>query len=170
MFTPRTVISILLLLLSCASLSASDVMESLRKYAGRWVGYYKVQSVTSDHAAIFPVEQRYWIEDGRLKGLAVIMRDSELEFSSSVTYRDGDVYVSEVTRGETVEIYLGILREDAIVWYSSDLSRANDYKIEDSFASWGSERIMRTEGFDLRDSEHGRVGVIYEGELIRESD
>ena len=97
-----------------------------------------------------------------------MLKDAGIETSSSVTVCDGDVLVSEVKRGDEVERFLGIAHEDAIIWYSSDIDQAYDYRVKDSFASLDGEQVLRTQGFDLRHSDVSGVGVIYEGELIRD--
>ena len=49
--------------------AAGELEEYLERYEGRWSGDFTIHSTASDYSENFPVEQRYWLEGKRLRGL-----------------------------------------------------------------------------------------------------
>lgn len=159
---------LLSLLFICLPLFASeeDLNELLRQYEGRWSGEFRVSSVSTGYSAVFTVEQQYWMLDGRLHGLSVSDRDSGLVSSKSVTYTYEGKLFSEITRGDDVESFVGVVHEDGVLWLPSDMKRSNDYQIKEFFVVKDLELSLITEGFDTYIYEEGLAYVVFKGKLI----
>ena len=142
----------LLCLIVCLILSvypaAGELEEYLERYEGRWSGDFTIHSTASDYTENFPVEQRYWLEGKRLRGIAVLQRQKGIKTSTSWTYIGGKKLVSEVTRGDGEETDYGVPQDQGILWISSDLNRAEDYQLIERIVEEEGQRRLRTEGFD----------------------
>lgn len=162
---------ILLALALPLALSATDLQSYLKQYEGRWVGDYSVTSTANAHTEKFLVEQRYWFKGKVLYGVAVYERDGKLVTASSKTWVDGKKLVSEIKRGEVVEVYYGVLHDGGLLWLSSNMQRANDYQMRETLIEKeGQPMSMKVEGFDTYISEDGLVYLIYKGDLTLQSE
>lgn len=159
---------LILLPLLPLNLSAETLVNVLHRYQGRWSGEFTVHSTASGFTESFPVEQRYWMVGERLRGIAVAQRDGGVETTSSWTYVDGKKLISEVTRGEKVEVYYGVVKAGVVLWVSSDLNRVEDYQLTERIVESNGNRKLLTEGFDTYIYAEGLARVIYRGELILE--
>lgn len=165
-------LSIAFLLLNVALLTtgfSNSVIEHLRGYEGRWVGQFTIHSTANGYTESFPVEQRYWWDDGKLRGLAVMQRDAGMEASSSTTYWDGDQLISEVRRDKRKDRYIGLLHDGGILWLPSEMARANDYQMREVLVrAKGQPSKLMTEGYDTYVYAEGIAHIVYRGELIRQ--
>ncbi|MGJ8652830.1 MAG: hypothetical protein ACSHX8_06115 [Opitutaceae bacterium] len=143
-----------------------DLNEWLRQYEGRWSGNFTVASEATGYTEVFTVEQQYWMVEGRLHGLSVSDRDSGLVSSKSVTYAQGGKLFSEITRGDKVESFVGVVHDDGVLWLQKDMKRANDYQIKETFVVKDHELSLITEGFDTYIYKEGLAYVIFKGKLI----
>lgn len=143
-----------------------DLQAHLGAFEGRWTGSFTIHSTANGFTENFPVEQQYWMEGDRLRGIAVAQRGDTLETSTSWAWVDEQKLVSEVSRGETVDRYYGALKDGVIIWISSDLSRVEDYQMTERFSAEGGERKLLTEGFDTYLFSGGLAHIIYRGELV----
>ncbi len=160
----RILIGILLL---PAALSANEVVDYLKRYEGRWVGDYTIHSAATGYSETFPVEQRYWWEDGQLHGISVSDTNRGIQTTKSRTFVQDDRLQSEVTVGETVEAYYGVLHDDGIIWLPKNLQRANDYQMKEAFVEADDgERWMHTDGFDSYVYQEGLAHLVYRGRLV----
>ena len=67
--------------------------DYLKQYEGRWIGEYTIHSPATNFTETFPVEQRYWIEDGQLCGLSVCDTDRGIQTAKSRTFiKEGILY------------------------------------------------------------------------------
>lgn len=143
-----------------------DLDAVLRAYEGRWVGHFSIHSTASGHTQTFPVEQRYWWEDGVLHAIAVSERNEGLSHTSSrVVVKDGQFFC-EVKSGETVTNYWGVWHEDRLIWFSANLQRAQDYQMQESIIELDGVRMLKTEGFDTYIYSEGKAHLVYRGELM----
>ena len=147
-------------------LTAGELKDYLERYEGRWSGDFTIHSTASGYTENFPVEQRYWLEGKRLRGIAVLQRQKGIETSTSWTYIEGKKLVSEVTRGEDEETYYGVPQDQGILWISSDLNRAEDYQLIERIVEEEGQRRLRTEGFDTYLYAEGLAHIVYRGELV----
>ena len=153
-------------------LCGQDLLDYLKAYEGRWVGDFTLHSTATGYTESFAVEQRYWLDGGKLHGLAVSERAGGIESSSSVTYPDetGKKLITEVTRGDTVEMYLGVLHEGVILWLPANGERANDHQIRESLVEIDGVRRLVTEGFDTYVYADGLAHIVYKGDLVLQVD
>jgi len=157
-------LSLLFALLPLAA-GAADLMEYLKKYEGRWVGDFSIHSTATGYTEIFLVEQRFWLEDGVLRGISVSETDRGIETARSRTFvREGSFY-SEVTRAERVETFIGALHDGGIVWLSSDLARSEDYQMKEFFVEIDGVPHLHTNGFDSYVFQGGLAHLVYRGRL-----
>jgi len=147
-------------------LTAGELKDYLERYEGRWSGDFTIHSTASGYTENFPVEQRYWLEGKRLRGISVLQRQKGIETSTSWTYIEGKKLVSEVTRGEDEETYYGVPQDQGILWISSDLNRAEDYQLIERIVEEEGQRRLRTEGFDTYLYAEGLAHIVYRGELV----
>ena len=156
----------LLLLFLPLALLGGELEDYLNQYEGRWLGEYKIHSPTTNFTETFPVEQRYWIENGQLLGLSVSDTDRGMQTAKSRAFVEEGVVYSEVTAGDTIEKYIGALHEGGLVWLPSNLQRANDYQMKESFVEKAQQRWLHTDGFDSYVYAEGLGYLVYRGRLL----
>lgn len=142
----------------------------MQKYVGRWLGYFTIHSAATGYSETFPVEQRYWMEDGKLHGLSVSDTDNGLQTASSITFLKDEKIRSEVTRGDVTEAYWGLPHDAGIVWLSEDLDRASDYQLKEAFIAEEGELWLHTDGFDTFIYQEGLAHLVYRGRLRKIAD
>ena len=147
---------------------ATQLREHLSKYVGEWRGVFSLKAPDVDFQESFRVEQLYWWDGDVLRGSSTEARESGASESSSVTVIDGRKYVTEIRRADTVERYYGVLRDGGVVWFSTDLNRAEDYQIKEVIADSNGERMLITTGFDTFMHENAPSHLLYYGELVRQ--
>jgi hypothetical protein len=162
-------IQILSLLVFCPlALLGNELIDYLKKYEGRWLGDFTIHSTASGYSETFPVEQRYWWEDGQLHGISVSDTDNGLQTAKSLTFIQEGKLQSEVITGETTERFFGFLRDGGIVWIFADMKRANDYQMAERFAIEEGRPLLLTEGFDTYVYQEGLAHLVYRGRLLKE--
>lgn len=142
----------------------------LALYEGRWFGVFHLEAPDTGYDESFSVEQRYWWQDDKLRGISVARRQTGLMSSRSVTHVSEGKFISEVTRGDTVEKYFGVLKDGGIVWIPANIQRAMDYQIKEDIITVDGDRILRTRGFDTFDNNGQPAHLIYLGELVLEAE
>lgn len=155
-------------ILTSLALPANEVVDYLKQYAGRWVGDFTIHSTATGYSETFPVEQRYWWEDGQLHGIAVSDTNGGLQTAKSRTFIRDDKLQSEIIQGEVTERFIGFLKEGGIVWIVADLQRANDYQMQERFVEEDGQRWLVTEGFDSYVYQEGLAHLVYRGRLIKQ--
>jgi hypothetical protein len=145
--------------------ATQDLAAALKSYAGRWVGHFTIHSTTSGYSETFPVEQQYWWEEGVLHGVAVTQRDVGMSSARSKSVMKNGKYFSEMKTGETIENYWGVLHDDGLIWFSSNLKRTQDYQMKESIVEVDGERVLKTEGFNTYLTGDGLAYLVYRGEL-----
>lgn len=147
------------------ALKADPRVDYFRQYIGRWLGDFTIHSGATGYTETFPIEQRYWWEDEQLHGLSVAETDRGIEAASSrALILDGKLRL-EVTRGEEVEGYWGVLHDGGILWLSEDLTRATDYQMKETFVEENGVRALHSDGFDTFIYEGGLAHLVYRGRL-----
>ena len=164
----RSIQILSLLVLSPLALLGNELIDYLKKYEGRWLGDFTIHSTASGYSETFPVEQRYWWEDGQLHGISVSDTNNGLQTAKSLTFIQEGKLQSEVINGETTERFLGFLRDGGIVWISADMKRANDYQMAERFAIEEGLSLLLTEGFDTYVYQEGLAHLVYRGRLLKE--
>ena len=154
------------LVYSSLTLPGNELIDYLKQYEGRWLGDFTIHSTASGYSETFPVEQRYWWEDGQLHGISVSDTNNGLQTAKSRTFIQDDKLQSEVITGETTERFFGFLRDGGIVWIAADVKRANDYQMAERFAMEEGSPLLLTEGFDSYVYSEGLAHLIYRGRLI----
>lgn len=147
-------------------LSADEVVDYLKKYEGRWLGHFTIHSAATGYSQAFPVEQRYWWEDGQLHGISVSDTNDGIQTAKSRTFVQDGQLRSQVTLGKAEESYLGVLHDDGIVWIPDDLKRATDYQMKEAFVERDGARRLHTDGFDSYLYQEGLAHLIYRGRLV----
>jgi hypothetical protein len=156
----------LLLLFLPFVLLGGELEDYLKQYEGRWLGEYTIHSPSTNFTGTFPVEQRYWMEDGQLRGLSVSDTDRGIQTAKSRTFIKEGVVYSEVTAGDNIEKYIGALHEGGLVWLPSNLKRANDYQMKESFVKKAQQFWLHTDGFDSYVYREGLGHLVYRGRLL----
>jgi hypothetical protein len=156
----------LLLLFLPFVLLGGELEDYLKQYEGRWLGEYTIHSPSTNFTGTFPVEQRYWMEDGQLRGLSVSDTDRGIQTAKSCTFIKEGVVYSEVTAGDNIEKYIGALHEGGLVWLPSNLKRANDYQMKESFVKKAQQFWLHTDGFDSYVYREGLGHLVYRGRLL----
>ena len=147
------------------ALLGGDLEDYIKQYEGRWIGEYTIHSPATNFTESFSVEQRYWIEDGQLRGLSVSDTDRGMQTAKSRTFVEEGVVCSEVTTGDTTEKYIGALHEGGLVWLPSNLKRANDYQMKEFFVRKAQQLWLHTDGFDSYIYREGLGHLVYRGRL-----
>ena len=160
----------LLLLFSSLVLPASEVVDYLKRYEGRWVGHFTIHSTATGYNETFPVEQRYWWEDGQLHGISVAETDSGIQTAKSRTFIQNAELHSEVIQGDSTERFLGVLHDTGIVWLPEDPKRVTDYQMTEVFTLEEGQQRLNTDGFDSYVYQDGLAHLVYRGRLIRQLD
>jgi len=150
-----------------ALLAASEAFEHLKLYEGRWVGEFTIKSDVSDYSESFTVEQQYWIDGDKLYGVSVYERPKTgMESAESVvTINSDSSLLMQVRRGDEVEVFVGVYRDDTIVWLPRDLQRAEDYQTTVCIKQVDGLLKMTTEGFDTYVHSGGIGHIIFLGKL-----
>lgn len=161
----RPVFRILVFLVLPLVSFADEEMDYMQKYVGRWLGYFTIHSAATGYSETFPVEQRYWMEDGKLHGLSVSDTDRGIQTASSITFLKDEKIRSEVTRGNVTKSYWGLPHDTGIVWLSTDLDRASDYQLKEAFVVVEGELQLHTDGFDTFVFKDGLGHLIFRGRL-----
>ena len=162
-------IQILSLLLFCPlALLGNELIDYLKQYEGRWLGDFTIHSTASGYSETFPVEQRYWWEDGQLHGISVSDTNNGLQTAKSRTFIQEGKLQSEVITGETAERFFGFLRDGGIVWISAEMKRANDYQMAEHFSMEEGLSLLLTEGFDTYVYQEGLAHLVYRGRLLKQ--
>ena len=162
-------IQILCLLVFCPlALIGNELIDYLKQYEGRWLGDFTIHSTASGYSETFPVEQRYWWEDGQLHGISVSDTNNGLKSAKSLTFIKEGKLQSEVITGETTERFFGFLRDGGIVWISANMQRASDYQMAERFAMEEGLSLLLTEGFDTYVYQEGLAHLVYRGRLLKE--
>ena len=163
--------SVFFLSLAFSSVNGDELIEHLKGYEGRWVGHFTVHSTANGFTETFPVEQQYWWDGDKLRGLAVSQRDSGMEAASSETYLRDDILVSEISRGKTKEVYHGVLHEDGLLWLPSDMKRSADHQMRETLVELedGRKKLL-TDGFDTYVFSGGLAHIVFKGELTRQAE
>ena len=164
----RSIQILSLLVLSPLALLGNELIEYLKRYEGRWLGDFTIHSTASGYSETFPVEQRYWWEDGQLHGISVSDTNNGLQSAKSLTFIQEGKLQSEVITGENTERFFGFLRDGGIVWISADMKRANDYQMAERFAMEEGLTLLLTEGFDTYVYQEGLAHLVYRGRLLKE--
>jgi hypothetical protein len=166
------VISICLLFFFSSLLSQADeVVDYLKRYVGRWAGEFSIHSSATGYSQVFPVEQRYWWQDGQLHGISVSETDQGIQTAKSRTFVQDGQLRSEVLQGERLEVFYGVLQDGGMVWVSADLKRATDYQMKEAFVlaeEGGLE--LHTDGFDSYVYQDGLAYLIYRGRLAQQAE
>lgn len=159
--------SVILSMLVVASvLSADEVADYLKQYVGRWVGDFTIHSTATDYSETFPVEQRYWWEDGQLHGISVSETNRGMETGRSRTFVQNGQLRSEVVTEASTELFIGALHDGGIVWLPSDMKRATDYQMREIFVETDGVRRLHTDGFDSYVYQEGLAHLVYKGRLV----
>ena len=145
---------------------SGELEDYLKQYEGRWVGEYTIHSPATNFTETFPVEQRYWMEDGQLCGLSVSDTDRGIQTAKSRTFIKEGVLYSKVSTGEKIDEYIGALHEGGLVWLPSNLERANDYQLKESFVKKAQQLWLHTDGFDSYIYRDGLGHLVYRGRLV----
>lgn len=148
------------------SASANELEEHLKQYTGRWVGDFTIHSTATDYSETFPLEQRYWWEEGELHGISVAETNRGMQVARSRSFVQKGRLHSEVTRDATVATYNGALHDGGIVWLPSDLQRITDYQMREVFVELDGRRWLETKGFDSFVYQEGLAHLIYRGRLV----
>lgn len=156
------------LALSSLALPGNELTDYLKQYEGRWLGDFTIHSTATGYSETFPVEQRYWWEEGQLHGISVSDTNKGLQRAKSLTFIQDDKLRSEVINGETTERFFGFLRDGGIVWVSADMKRANDYQMAERFAIEEGRPVLLTEGFDSYVYSEGLAHLVYRGRLFKQ--
>ena len=164
----RSIQILSLLVLSSLALLGNELIDYLKKYEGRWFGDFMIHSTASGYSETFPVEQRYWWEDGQLHGISVSDTNNGLKSAKSLTFIQEGKLQSEVITGETTERFFGFLRDGGIVWIPANMKRANDYQMTERFAIEEGRPLLLTEGFDTYVYQEGLAHLVYRGRLLKE--
>ena len=127
-----------------------------------------IHSTASGYSETFPVEQRYWWEDGQLHGISVSDTNNGLQTAKSLTFIEDGKLQSDVIMGEIMERFFGFLRDGGIVWIPADVRRANDYQMAEHFAIEEGFSLLLTEGFDTYVYQEGLAHLVYRGRLLKE--
>lgn len=141
-------------------------MDYLKQYEGRWVGDFTIHSTATEYTETFPVEQRYWWEDGQLLGISVSDTNRGIQTARSRTFIQDGQLRSEVVTEESMEVFIGALHDGGIVWMPSDLNRATDYQMKEAFVEKEGKRRLHTDGFDSYVYEEGLAHLVYRGRLV----
>jgi len=153
-------------LFSAAFLSAGEeLLKVMRSYEGRWVGQFTLHSAATGYTETFPVEQQYWMSGEKLHGVAVSGRNSGLQSARSETCIVRDKLVSEITKGDTVERYLGVIHEGGVLWLPEQIERANDHQLKETILIIAGARHIKTEGFDTYNFNGEKAVIVYRGDL-----
>ena len=164
----RSIIILFLLVFCPLALLGNELINYLKQYEGRWLGDFTIHSTASGYSETFPVEQRYWWEDGQLYGISVSDTNSGLKSAKSLTFiKEGKLH-SEVITGETTERFFGFLRDGGIVWIPANMQRANDYQMAERFVIEEGRPLLLTEGFDTYVYQEGLAHLVYRGRLLKE--
>lgn len=145
--------------------SVAEVVAYLRSYEGCWLGEFTIHSTATGYSQTFSVEQRYWWADGELHGMSVTETDDGMQTAKSRTFIQDAQLQAEITRGEVVERYLGVLHEGGLLWISDNLGRATDYQMKEKLVVNAGERWLQTDGFDSYLYEEGVAHLVYKGRL-----
>ena len=164
----RLIQTLFLLIFSPLALLGNELIDFLERYEGRWLGDFTIHSTASGYTETFPVEQRYWWEDGQLHGISVSDTNNGLQTAKSLTFIQEGKLQSEVITGETTERFFGFLRDGGIVWIPADIKRANDYQMTEYFAMEEGCPLLLTEGFDTYVYREGLAHLVYRGRLLKE--
>ena len=164
----RLIQILFLLIFNPLALLGNELIDFLKRYEGRWFGDFTIHSTASSYSETFPVEQRYWWEDGQLHGISVSDTNDGLKTAKSLTFIQEGKLQSEVITGETTERFFGFLRDGGIVWIPADLKRANDYQMTEHFAMVEGRPLLLTEGFDTYVYQEGMAHLVYRGRLFKE--
>ncbi|MEC7231238.1 MAG: hypothetical protein VXV91_08590, partial [Verrucomicrobiota bacterium] len=97
----RSIIILFLLLFCPLAVLGNELIDYLKQYEGRWLGDFTIHSTASGYSETFPVEQRYWWEDGQLHGISVSDTNNGLKSAKSLTFIQEGKLQSEVITGET---------------------------------------------------------------------
>ena len=111
------------------------------------------------------MEQQYWLEDGVLHGVSVSERDEGISSARSKSVVKDGKYFSEVEAGAALENYWGMLHDDGLIWFSTNLKRTQDYQMKESIVEVAGDRVLKTEGFDTYVTGDGLAHLVYRGEL-----
>ena len=162
-------IQILSLLLFCPlALLGNELIDYLKQYEGRWLGDFTIHSTASGYSETFPVEQRYWWNDGQLHGISVSDTNNGLKSAKSLTFIQEGKLQSEVITGEITERFFGFLRDGGIVWIPANMQRANDYQMAEYFSMEEGLSLLLTEGFDTYVYQEGLAYLVYRGRLLKQ--
>ena len=162
-------IQILSLLLFCPLASlGNELIDYLKQYEGRWLGDFTIHSTASGYSETFPVEQRYWWNDGQLHGISVSDTNNGLKSAKSLTFIQEGKLQSEVITGEITERFFGFLRDGGIVWIPANMQRANDYQMAEYFSMEEGLSLLLTEGFDTYVYQEGLAYLVYRGRLLKQ--
>ena len=164
----RSIQILSLLVFSPLALLGNELIDYLKRYEGRWLGDFTIHSTASSYSETFPVEQRYWWEDGQLHGISVSDTNNGLKSAKSLTFIQEGKLQSEVITGETTERFFGFLRDGGIVWIHADMKRANDYQMAEHFAIEEGRPVLLTEGFDSYVYSEGLAHLVFRGRLLKQ--
>jgi hypothetical protein len=156
------------LALSSLALPGNELIDYLKQYEGRWLGDFMIHSTATGYSETFPVEQRYWWEEGQLHGISISDTNNGLQTAKSLTFIQDDKLQSEVITGETTERFFGFLRDGGIVWIPANVKRASDYQMVERFAMEEGRPLLLTEGFDSYVYSEGLAHLVYRGRLFKQ--
>ena len=166
MYRPIQILSFLAL--SSLALPGNELIDYLKQYEGRWLGDFMIHSTATGYSETFPVEQRYWWEEGQLHGISISDTNNGLQTAKSLTFIQDDKLQSEVITGETAERFFGFLRDGGIVWIPANVKRASDYQMVERFAMEEGRPLLLTEGFDSYVYSEGLAHLVYRGRLFKQ--
>lgn len=148
------------------ALLGDEVVDYLKQYEGRWVGDFTIHSTATEYTETFPVEQRYWWEDGQLRGISVSDTNRGIQTARSRTFIQDGRLRSEVVTEDAIETFVGAMHDGGIVWVPSDLKRATDYQMREVFVEKDGKRRLHTDGFDSYVYQEGLAHLVYRGRLV----
>lgn len=167
---PYKKLCLLLYLLPLFLSAEADLQALLKSYVGTWSGKYTVHSTATGFTEAFEVQQQYWLEDGKLYGVSVMIRDEGMRSANSVTVLHENYYYSVVKRAEVEEEYLGVPKDGGILWVPRNMGRATDYQIREWVEQSDGTRRLKTEGFDTYVFAEGIAHLVYKGDLLEVED
>lgn len=148
------------------ALLANELVDHLKQYEGRWVGDFTIHSTATEYTETFPVEQRYWWEDGQLHGISIADTNRGIQTARSRTFIQDNQLRSEIVTEGALEVYIGALHDGGIVWVPSDLKRATDYQMKETLAEKEGVWRLHTDGFDSYVYQEGLAHLVYRGRLV----
>ena len=142
-----------------------DLRDIFAGFAGEWKGSYEVRSSVSEYSETFLVEQSYWWDGDVLRSKAVYSRDGAKQEATARTYLFEGTVMTEVSRGDATESFIGVPQENGIVWISTDLSRAEAMQIMEWVEESEDGPVLKLKGFDTYDYQGEPAFLLFDALL-----